>query len=222
MIKNFMAKSDLDLMPQRLSSKMCFVGISLGFTTMMETGIAIINRNLDLQRIDKIFNINELQDYLKMVAPAESLVICVDLPKTTHIINDKWRQEAKNVNALKLGRLDCSKYEWTERFSNRGSELCNALKLLNIDVYRYNCYFTKNILNLNSPYKSRSPAACKHLQLSIKNNLKISGIPSNLIALSGLDALVGAYTGWRMALSQENIGYKFIGNHNKLPIVSAI
>jgi hypothetical protein len=137
-------------------------------------------------------------------------------------MTNKWRYEARNTKALKLNGLDCSNLSWTERFSDRGSELCNTFISSGIVVHRYNCYYTRNALNLNSPFKFRTPVACKHLQLSIKNNLKISGIPTNLIAISGLEALIGAYTSWRIANSDQDIGYRSIGNYKNLPIISAI
>ncbi|MCK7470070.1 MAG: hypothetical protein MZU95_04125 [Desulfomicrobium escambiense] len=48
-------------------------------------------------------------------------------------------------------------FGWAERFSDRGVELCKTFKESGIDVFRYYCYYTKNILEINSPYKSRSP-----------------------------------------------------------------
>jgi hypothetical protein len=201
--------------------KKYFVGISLGSAATTETGIAIIDRDLNLLRVDKAFNLNDLQSYIKNLASPDSIIVCIDLPKNTNLINGKWRIEAKGINAFKLNFED-SKFNWAERFSNRGTDLCNFLTSLNIDTYRYYCYFTKNILQLNSPFKSRSPADCKFLQMSIKDNLKILGIPSNLIALSGLDAIIGAYTGWKVATSLENDGYKYIGKYKDIPIISAL
>ena len=78
------------------------------------------------------------------------------------------------------------------------------------------------MLKLTPPYKSRSPVACKYLQMIIKNNLKINDIPSNLIPLSGLDAIIGAYTSWKIAMTPENTGYKCIGKHKDSLIVTAI
>lgn len=203
-------------------NKEYFVGISLGSAATVESGIAILDKDLNLLRVDKAFNLSDLQLFIKTVAPIENVIICIDLPRNASMINGKWRLEAKNTNAFKLNNLDLAKFNWAERFSDRGTELCNTLTSMNADFYRYYCYFTKNILMMNSPYKARTPAACKYLQLSIKDTLKVSGIPSNLIALSGLEAIIGAYTSWRISNSKENEGYKQIGVYKNVPIISPI
>ena len=211
-----------EIISEKFATKQLFVGISLGSAVTAESGIAVIDRNMHLVRIDKAFNLNDIQAYIKALSPAENLILCVDLPKNTNIVTNKWRYEAKNTQALRLRGLDFAKLSWTERFSDRGLELCNSLNSLGADVYRYSCYYTKTALRLNSPYKARSPVACKNLQMSIKSVLKVSGIPTNLIAISGLEAIMGAYTAWKIASSKENIGYKCIGNFRNIPIVSAI
>lgn len=205
-----------------LRNKQYFAGISLGSGAAAETGISVIDRNLNLLRIDKAFNIEDLELYIKNIAPADNIIICIDLPKNTNLVNGKWRIESRHINPFKLIMPNNPKFEWAQRFSDRGVDMCKTLSALDISIYRYYGYFTKNMLKLNSPYKPRSPADCKHLQMSIKNNLKISGIPSNMIALSGLEATLGAYTAWRIATSEENTGYKFIGDHKNIPIATAL
>jgi len=204
----------------RFDNKFCFVGISLSPTSLNESGIAVLDRNLNLVRTDKVFHIKDIELYIKNLASVDSMIICVDLPKNSNMVTGKWRMEARYTKAFKLNNLDNS--EWTNRFSDRGSDLCETLNALEIDIFRYYCYFTKNALNLNPPYKSRSPVACKYLQLIIQNNLKISGISANLLPLVGLDAVIGAYISWKIWMSRENAGYKFIGEHKQLPIVTAI
>ncbi|HBH17667.1 MAG TPA: hypothetical protein DDX14_01740 [Cyanobacteria bacterium UBA9579] len=205
-----------------LKNKQYFAGISLGSAAAAETGIAVIDKDLNLLRIDKAFNIEDLELYIKNIAPADNIIICIDLPKNTNLVNGKWRIESRHINPFKLVMPNNPKFEWAQRFSDRGVDMCKTLSALDISIYRYYGYFTKNMLKLNSPYKPRSPADCKHLQMSIKNNLKISGIPSNLIALSGLEAILGAYTAWRIATSEENTGYKFIGDYKNIPIATAL
>lgn len=206
----------------KLNNKFCFVGISLASSSQTESGIAVLDRNLNLLRVDKVFAINDLEPYIKNIAPADSLVICVDLPKNAASLTGKWRQEAKGVSFFKPRKVSETDYEWADRFSDRGSDLCKTLSSMEIDVYRYYCYFTKNILNLNPPYRSRTPVACKALQMNIQNYLKINYIPNNLIALSGLNAIIGAYTAWTIATSHEGKGYKFIGAHNDINIATPI
>jgi len=214
--------NDLKNKISQFDNKFCFVGISLSPTSINESGIAVLDRNLNLIRTDKVFHIKDIELYVKNLAPADSMIICVDLPKNASMVSGKWRMEARYTKTFKLNNNDNSSFNWADRFSDRGSDLCETLNSFKIDLFRFYCYFTKNMLNLNPPYKSRSPVACKYLQLVIQNNLKISGISSNLLPLAGLDAVIGAYIGWKMWMSRENIGYKYIGEHKQIPIVTAL
>ncbi len=44
---------------QGFSNKFCFVGISLSPNSQTESGIAVIDRNLNLLRVDKAYNVND-------------------------------------------------------------------------------------------------------------------------------------------------------------------
>jgi hypothetical protein len=203
-------------------SKLCFVGVSLGESGSAETGIAVIDRELNLLRVDKSYNLSELKLSLANIAPPESIIACIGMPRNMMMLNGKWRIESKQTQALKHKNFESAKYTWTQRFSDRGAELCKTFQEEGMEVFRYNCYYTKNTLQINPPYRSRTPAACKYLQMIIENKLNISGIPSNLIPLPALNAIIGSYTAWKMATSEENEGYKQIGIHKHMPVVSAI
>lgn len=207
---------------QQFDNKHCFVGISISPTSINESGVAVLDRNLNLLRTDKIFHIKEIEQYILKLAPHDSMLVCVDLPRNPNLVSGKWRIESRYTKAFKLNSFEDSTFDWADRFCDRGSDLCDTLNSLNINTFRYYSYFTKNFLKLNSPYKSRSPLGCKHLQMTIQNSLNINGISSNLLPIIGLDAIIGAYIAWRIWMSRENTGYKFIGEHKNIPIVTAI
>lgn len=203
-------------------TKLCFVGVSLGESGSVETGIAVIDKNLNLIRVDKSYNLSDLKLNLAKIAPPESIVACVGIPRNIMMLNGKWRIESKLTRSLKLGNFESSKYNWTQRFSDRGSELCKSFREEGMEVFRYNCDYTKNTLQLNPPYRSRTPAACKYLQMIIENKLNISGLPSNLLPLPAMNAIIGAFTAWKLATSEENEGYRQIGTHKTIPVIAAI
>lgn len=211
-----------ELIIKNKDSKLCFVGVSLGESGSVETGIAVIDRDLNLIRVDKSYNLSDLKTNLAGIAPPESIVACVGMPRNMMMLNGKWRIESKLTQSLKLGNFESSKYNWTQRFSDRGSELCKTFREEGMEVFRYNCYYTKNALMINPPYRSRTPAACKYLQMILEKKLNISGIPSNLIPLPAMNAIIGAHTAWKLATSQENKGFKQIGTHKNIPVVSAL
>jgi len=220
---NIICKHKEKLEKKELVTKNCFVGISLGSSASTESGIAVIDNDFNLVRVDKSFNINDLSLYITNLGPINNMIICVDLPKNVMNTNSRWRMEEKNIRALKLNKDNHDDSSlWSDRFSERGNDFCKTLRDAGADVYRYYCYYTKNILRLNSPYKYRSSVECKFLQTAIQNKLKIKNIPNNLLPISGLDALIGAYTALRISKSPENDGYKIIGEFKDFSIASAL
>jgi len=203
-------------------SKLCFVGVSLGESGSVETGIAIIDRDLNLLRVDKSYNLSDLKLNISNIAPPKSIVACVGMPRNMMMLKGKWRIESKQTQSFKLGSFESSKYSWTQRFSDRGSELCKTFQEEGMEVFRYNSDYTKNTLQINPPYRSRTPAACKYLQMILDKKLGISGIPSNLIPLPAMNAIIGAYTAWKMVKGKENKEFKQIGTHKNIPVISVI
>lgn len=204
------------------NTKSSFVGISMSNSANYDTGIAILNENLDIIRIDKAYSVDDITQYLDELTGKEDSIICVDLPRNNQMLQGKWRMESKFNKALFLDGSYKSEQKWAERISDRGSDLCSRLKASGFDVFRYNCFFAKNALNLISPYKLRSPAACKSLQMAFKDQLLLNNIPSNMIPLSGLDAIVGAYISRQMYVGKYEKDFKFIGEYKSMPIVSAL
>ena len=202
--------------------KFCFIGLSIGTDASSESGIAVLDRDLKLIKTDKAYNLNEIKLIVSNIAPSENTIVCIDLPRNTTLLTGKWRISSKQTQILKLNNTELPKSSWKTRFSTRGSELCSHFTDIGMDVYRYNPYFTINMLKLNSPYKSRSPAACKFLQIIIEEKLKISGIPSNLLPLPTLQAIIGAFIGWKISTGSENTDYRQIGVYKDTPIVSAV
>jgi len=203
-------------------SRTAFIGVSLGESGSTETGIAMLDRNLNLVRVDKSFNLSDLKINLSKIAPPENIIACISMPRNMMMLNGKWRIESKHTKPLTLSNYDSKKHVWTQRYSDRGSELCKSLIDEGAEVFRYNSEFIKNSLHFNPPFKSRSPAACKYLQMVLDKSLGISGMPSNLIPLPAMNAILGAYASWKLAFGEENIDYKQIASHKGLPLISVI
>ncbi len=201
--------------------KFCFIGLSIGSAGSLESGIALIDRNLNLIKTDKAYNLSEIKLIISNTAPPENTVLCIDLPKNIMLLNGKWRIESKQTLVLK-NIDDNKKALWKKRFSDRGSELCNHFNASGMEVYRYNSTYTKSMLKLTPPYKSKSPAACKFLQNIIEEKLNIFNMPSNLLPLPSLNAIIGAFIAWKVATGKENTNYKIIGFHKDIPIVTAL
>lgn len=203
------------------------MGLSIGSDSSSESGLVVLDRDLNLIKTDKAYQLSELKSIIQnfsTIASAKGTILCVDMPKNIMMLTGKWRIESKQTQVLTLNRIKHpeKKAAWKNRFSDRGGELCKHFETEGMEVYRYNPYFTINMLRLNPPYKSRVPAACKFLQSILEEKLKINGIPANLLPLPTLHAAIGAYIGWKIAHSEEQEGYRQIGEYKGLPIVSAL
>lgn len=201
--------------------KFCFIGLCIGSAGSLESGIAAVDRNLNLIKTDKAYNLSEIKLSITNIAPAENTILCIDLPKNIMMLTGKWRIESKQTQVLK--NIDTNKKSlWKKRFSDRGSELSKQFKEKGMEVYRYNSTYTKSVLKLAPPYRSKSPAACKFLQNIIEEKLDIKDMPANLLPLPSLNAIIGAYIGWKIYASEENINYKEIGIHKDFPVITAL
>jgi hypothetical protein len=204
------------------AGRLCFIGVALGESGSAETGIAILDKNLNLLRVDKAYNLSDLKSNFAHIAPPQSVIACVSMPRNVMMLNGKWRIESKNTKSLKLGNFETEKYAWTQRFSDRGSELCRNFIEEGMEVFRYNCYHTQTSLQITPPYRSRTPAACKYLQMVLENKLKISGMPTNLIPLPAMNAIIGAYIAWKTVVGEEDTDFQQIGVHKNIPVITAI
>jgi hypothetical protein len=208
--------------PTPFNNRFTFVGISLSPLATADSGIAVMDKDLNILRIDKFYNIEDFTHYLTSFGPLDSCVFCIDLPKNINMVNGKWRYESRYTKMFKLRDYGENKFEWAERFSDRGTDVCDGLKRSGLEVYRHYSYFTKTKLDLLPPFKSRTPSAGRYLQLTIEDKLNIKGIPPSFLALSGLDAVIAAYAAWKSANAEEDKGYKILGNYRDIPIISAL
>ena len=63
-------------------------------------------------------------------------------------------------------------------------------------------------MGLNSLYKDRTPADCKHLQSFLKYQFNLDDLPSNLLPVSQLEAILGAYLSYTINNGIEDVDYK--------------
>ena len=95
-----LTEQPLEIEIKNKTSKLCFVGVSLGESGSTETGIAIIDREKRLLRVDKSFNLSDLKLNLSGIAPPESIILCIGMPRNMMMLNGKWRIESKQTQRL--------------------------------------------------------------------------------------------------------------------------
>lgn len=192
--------------------KKIFIGISLAPLESNDTGIAVLDENCCLLRIDRVYTLEDFQIILKNTIKKDNCVIAIDLPKNIKIVSGKWRITSRVIDSFRGKRQD---YDWRNRYSTRGKDIIEKLVNEGYEVIRYNSSYVKNILNLNEPYKSRTQEGCKMLQMAISKKLNIKNVPHNIISTAGLDAILGAYTAYKY----EEKNFNLLGKYENLIFV---
>jgi len=168
-----------------------FVGLSISPGAGVETGVAVIDKNNEIILVDKLFSMQDIQHFFDNFSSVNDSQICVSLPWENAMINGKWRILSKPYQLVmssdKLKNTD----NWTQRYSNRGSEYFTSLIEKGAKINRFELYLTRQSLGLESCYKERSPADCKALQNALKLKYGFTNIPSNMMPMSQLEAIVG-------------------------------
>ncbi len=203
-------------------NKLNFVGISVKPDTTEDSGIAVLDEDLNIKYIDKAYRLNDIKFFVENLSNKDSLIISIDIPLNNMFLIGKWRQESKYYHCFTVGTSYSSKQIWSTRQSSRGSEIAQTLKEEGYDVFRYNSSYSKCALSLTYPLKSRSPAGCKYFQEMLKQKLGISGLTNNIMSFSALDAILGAYTSWQIYYGEQNKTFKIVNNYKDIPVISPI
>ena len=168
------------------------VGLSLGPTSSVESGVAV--RELasgKLIYVDKLFSMNDVSLFFENYPSIKNSIICVSLPWDNTMLEGKWRVLSKPYQMIHtLGNFPNTD-NWMQRFSTRGCDLLNNIKEQGGDVCRFEVYLTRQKLNLYSIFKERSSADCKFLQFALRNEYGFEDLPSNMMPVAQLEAIVG-------------------------------
>ena len=207
-----------DEIPQaNLAQRWIFVGIDLAPNASLESGIAILDRDLTLLRMDKLYNDEAILDVLTQLGAANTLVVSLDMPKNL-AITGRFRQEEIKYNAM---RLDNPEYDRpvVDRFSDRAYLLYKKISDLGILPFLTYTPNTKASFKFFFPYKSRSPQGCRALQGLIQEELKVKNVPTNLAPSSVLEALLASYSAWSTFGGTLNKEFEIKQNHHGLNIL---
>ena len=75
----------------KFENKLFFVGISLGSNSTNETGVAILDRNLKIITLDKLFSMEDVRFFLKRLVGKQNAIINIALPENPQMLNAKWK-----------------------------------------------------------------------------------------------------------------------------------
>lgn len=192
-----------------LGEKWLFVGIDLAPVETLETGVAVLDRDRMLTRMDKIYSNEDILRFLKSLGPAQNLIVALDVPKSLSIPG-RWRQEEIKMHPLRLERKGLPQEDeaaMTDRYAQRVKDLYALVQTEGVLPFLYFSYLAKMKYDLTIPYRTRTPAGCRALQAIIKSRLQIPNVPTNLAPSSVLDAMIGAYTAWSFYRGKAGMHY---------------
>jgi hypothetical protein len=195
-----------------ISHTTVFVGIDLAPSESLETGIAILDTERNLLRMDKLGVDDDIVQYIQNLQPYTGTLIMIDQPKNLSVEN-RWRQEQIRMHPLQIYRDGGSP---EDRFSERAMTLYDAIRdNENRLVFLHYNHLAKMRYNLQIPFRTRTPHGCRALQATIKTVLEIPNMPTNLAPISVLDAMIGAYSAWLMRYGSDETHFQLYKDEDK-------
>jgi len=180
-----------------------FIGLMLSSGANADSGVAVLDKNNEIILLDKLFTMQDIQHFFDNFSSLKNSQICVSLPSDNSMLNGKWRVLSKLYQILDLKGNFTNINNWTQRYSNRGCDYFNTLIEKDISVNRFEMRLTRQALNLNSYFKERTPADCKALQNALKTEHGFTTLPSNMMPMAQLEAIVGAILAKKIAEQKE-------------------
>lgn len=193
------------------------VGLSIGSNSSIESGVAVREISSGkLIYLDKLFSMNDISLFFENYPSIKNSIICVSLPWDYTMLEGKWRVLSKPYQMIQtLGNFP-NIDNWTQRFSNRGSDLLSSLESNGAEIYRFEVYLARQKLRLYSNYKERSSADCKFLQNILKNEYGFDDLPSNMMPVAQLEAIIGTLIG----LEKLNNNTKELFNFKGIDVIN--
>ena len=174
---------------------------------------------MNIITLDKLFSMEDVRFFFKRFAGKNNAIINVALPENPTMLNAKWKLLSREYQLIQSNELINHDSEWIQRYSHRGCDVLSSLKEEGIDVFRYDIHELKSSLGLSGVYKDRSPVDCKALQSALKYKFGFKGLPANMLPVSQLEAILGAYLG--IIMTQDTTGYncKVKANYKDIEVV---
>lgn len=181
-----------------------YMGLSLTAGSAYDSGLAVIDENNQIILLDKFYKMNDIIFFFENYSSLKYSKMCVSLPWDKTMLEGKWRILSKPYQMVSNNTNMPNRENWTQRYSNRGSDFLRELSQ-NIEINRFELYLSRQSMHLNSCYKECSPADCKFLQQTLNIEWGFNELPSNLIPMSQLEAIVGAILAKEQAHNPDNI-----------------
>lgn len=201
------------------NDKKTFVGISFSSITSNESAVAVLDDNLNIILLDKLYTWHDIDYFLHNFQGAKNSVIAVSMAKNEVMISSKWKYLSRVYHPVNLNSHLINKDSWADRFSKKGTDLFKHLKDDGYSIYRFDIQNAKTAFGCNEAFLDRSPADCKALQTGLKYKLNFDNLPNNMLPVSELEAVLGAYTIYSFAKDTENKRCKKLFEFHNLDVI---
>ena len=200
-------------------SKIAFIGISLGGQSTTESAVAILDRDLHVITLDKLFSMTDVKYFIDNYAGKKDVVILVSIPENEIMLSSKWKYNSRTYDLVNFDKQMMNREDWTNRFSARGSDYFKELNNQGIDIYRFDIENMKQIFGNCFAYRERSPIDCKALQDTLRIKYQMHELPVNMLPVAQLEAILGAILAQMICTDNKEFEYKQIGEFEELPVL---
>ncbi len=199
--------------------KTSFIGISLGGLSTIESAAAVLDRNLKIITLDKLFSMSDVKYFLDNYAGKRNSVILVSVPENEIMLSSKWKYNSRTYDIVNLDNKMMNTDGWTNRFSTRGCEYFKELSNRGIDIFRFDIENMKKIFGNCCAYRERTPADCKALQDTLRIKYNMYELPVNMLPVAQLEAILGAFLAHMCSEGSDEFECKQVGTYEELPVL---
>lgn len=200
-------------------SKITFIGISLGGLSTIESAVAVLDKDLKIITLDKMFSMSDVKYFIGNFAGKKNAVILVSIPENQIMISSKWKYNSRTYDTVNLNIKMLNRDDWTNRFAPRGSEYFKEINAQGIDIFRFDTDNIKQVFGNNFAYRERTPVDCKALQDTLRIKYNMREIPVNMLPIAQLEAITGAYFAHAITTGNKDFNGKIIGEYEGLPVL---
>ena len=185
-----------------IDKKIFFGGISLSNSINYDSGIAIIDKDKKIIMLDKFYNTDDLDIFLKNFNSIGSTFFMVSIPNDTSMLDGKWRIHSKNYKVLG-DKFEINKNNWTNRLSARGSDILNKYNEQGMVYLRYDINQLRLAYDMTPTYALRSSLDCKSMHTALKLKYNFRQLPDNMLPASNFEAILGAMFAYDIAQGED-------------------
>ena len=201
------------------NSKVSFIGISLGGLSTIESAVAVIDNNMHVIMLDKLFSMSDVNYFLDNFAGKQNAVIMVSIPENEVMLSHKWKYNSRTYDLVNFDKKMINREDWTNRFSSRGSEYFKELSDKGIDIFRFDTDNMKKVMGNCYAYRDRTPIDCKALQDTLRIKYNMRELPVNMLPVAQLEAILGAVLAQMTAMGSKDFECKVIGEFEGLKTI---